>query len=174
MRIWRTILAGLLGGLVAIAIVRGTTWLSGAEGDVCALLGAAMTGETGAAAWIIGFAAQLMVGMLAAMGYALIFEWVTMRASGLIGALIAIPHVAVAGLSVGFLPASRLLDAGVMPPGAFMEYRGAMVIVGFVLAHLVFGAVVGGLYGGTRHSMSETIPAWHDVTDAVREHPVKE
>ncbi len=170
MRIWRTILAGLLGGLLAIAIVRGAAWLSGADGDLCALLAAAITGETGTAAWIVGFAAQLMVAVVAAIGYAAIFEWVTMRAGGLIGVLIAIPHVAVAGLSVGFLPASRLLHAGLMPPGAFMEYRGAVVIAGFVLAHLVFGTVVGAFYGGTRHVVSAMIPAWNNVTDAAPEH----
>ena len=35
---------------------------------------------------------------------------------------------------------------------------------------LVFGTVVGVVYGRTRHGVSATIPAWRNVTYAAREH----
>jgi hypothetical protein len=49
-----------------------------------------------------------------------------------------------------------LIDAGIGPPGAFMEYRGAWAIATFVLAHIAFGALVGGLYGSARYVLSAT------------------
>jgi hypothetical protein len=168
MKTWRAIVAGLAGGVLAVAIVQGAAWVSGGEGDLCGLLGAVVTGDAGTAAWIAGCVAQLAMAAAGGIVYAAIFEWVVTRAGALTGAAIAVPHAIVAGLAMGFLPASRLLDAGVMPPGAFMEYRGATVLAAFVAAHLVFGAVVGGTYGGTRHAVRSTTLVWHDVTDPER------
>ncbi len=170
MRFWRTIIAGIAAGALAIAIVGGAGWLSGVDADLCMLLGAVVTGDTGTTTWLVGGLGQLLVAVVAAIIYAIIFEWVTRRAGAVIGVLIAIPHVVVAGLAVGFLSGSRLLEAGILPPGAFMEYRGAVVLVGFVLAHLVFGTLVGASYGRTRHVVPATMTIWHDVTDASRGH----
>jgi hypothetical protein len=174
MRTWRAIAAGLVGGVLAIAILRGAAWISGGDADLCALLGAVMTGDTGTAAWIAGCVLQLVAAVAAAIAYAAIFEWVIRRAGAMAGVLIAVPHVVVAGLAMGFLPASRLLDAGFMPPGAVMEYRGVPVLAGFVLAHLTFGAVVGLMYGDTRHVVRETTFVWHDLTDGEGRHPARE
>jgi hypothetical protein len=168
MKIWRAVAAGLVGGVLAIAIVRGAAALSGGEGDLCALLGAVVTGEIGTAPWIAGCVAQLAAAVVAAIAYAAIFEWIVMRAGALTGALIAVPHCVCAGLAMGFLPASRLLDAGIMPPGAFMEYRGMAVLAAFIVAHLAFGTAVGAMYGDTRHGVRVTTLAWHDVTDPER------
>jgi hypothetical protein len=161
----RAIISGLIGGVLAIAIVRGAAWLSGGEGDLCALLGAIVTGHEGTAAWIAGCVVQLVAAAVAAIIYAVIFEFVMNHASAATGALIAVPHAVVAGLAVGFLPAARLIDAGTLPPGAFMEYRGAAVLAGFIVAHLAFGATVGALYGGTRHAVRDTTLVWRDATN---------
>lgn len=168
MRTWRAIVAGLAGGVLAIAIVQGAAWVSGGAGDLCGLLGAVVTGDAGTGAWIVGCAAQLAVAAVGGIAYAAIFEWVVRRAGALTGATIAVPHAIVAGLAMGFLPASRLLHAGVMPPGAFMEYGGATVLAAFVAAHLAFGAAVGAIYAGTRHTVHATTLVWHDVTDPDR------
>jgi hypothetical protein len=154
MNMRRAIIAGLIGGVLAIAIVRGAAWLSGGEGDLCALLGAVVTGREGTAGWIAGCVMQLVAAVAAAVIYAMIFEFVMNHASAAAGALIAVPHAIVAGLAVGFLPASRLIDAGTMPPGAFMEYRGMAVLAGFIVAHLAFGATVGVMYGNVRHAVA--------------------
>jgi hypothetical protein len=169
MKVWRAIGAGLAGGVLVIVIVRAFAWASGAHADLCLLLGSALTGDTDSTAWIVGGVGQLVIAAVAAIIYAAIFEWVTNRAGAVIGVLIAIPHVVVAGLSIGFLPGARLLDAGITPPGAFMAYRGAVVLVGFVFAHLVFGAVMGLSYGRTRHVIRAAGPVWREVIETPKE-----
>jgi hypothetical protein len=80
------------------------------------------------------------------------------------GIVVALGHVVIAGLAVGFLPATGLIAADITPPGAFMEYRGGYVVLAFVLAHLAFGAIVGALYGVPRLDVPTSIVAWRDVT----------
>jgi hypothetical protein len=127
-------------------------WITGANSDLCMFTGVVLTGRLDAIGWLAGAAAQLAIAIIAAIVYALIFELVTRRAGPLIGLAIAVPHAIVAGLAMGFVPASRLIDSGIGPPGAFMEFRGPWVIVTFVLAHLAFGALVGKLYGSAHHA----------------------
>ena len=110
-----------------------TGWITGANSDLCSLGGVILTGRLDAIGWLAGAAAQLVVAIVAAIVYAVIFEFVTRRAGPLIGLAIAVPHVIVAGLAMGFIPAFPLIDAGIGPPGAFMEYRGRWVIATFVL-----------------------------------------
>jgi hypothetical protein len=164
MKVIRPIAGGLAGGMLAIAIIRGAAWVTGADADICAILGAVVTGSSGIGAWLVGCAVQLTEAVVVAIVYAVIFEGIARRAGALLGLLLAIPLVVVAGLSMGFLPGARLLDAGIAPPGAFMEYCGAAVIVGFVLAHLAFGIVVGMAYGQTLHAVPPTLRVWHDMT----------
>jgi len=164
MNISRALWAGIIGCIVVVTVVRVAGWLTGGDADLCAIGGVALTGRQHALAWVVGAVAQLLIAGIAAFVYAAIFELVTRRATGLLGLAIAVPHVIVAGLAIGFLPVARLLDAGIGPPGAFMEYRGAWVITAFVLAHLAFGALVGKLYGKTKHTTSTVGYGWQDIT----------
>ena len=159
----RAIVAGIVGGIVVVAALILVGWISGASADLCRLGGVILTGRMDAIGWLAGAAAQLVIAIIAALVYAAIFEFVTRRAGPLIGLAVAVPHVIVAGLAVGFVPASRLIDAGIGPPGAFMEFRGTWVIVGFVLAHLAFGALVGRLYGNVRHATATARYAWKEL-----------
>jgi hypothetical protein len=113
---------------------------------------------------MLGLIAQLFVAIVAALVYAAIFEWVVRRAGAVMGFLIALVHVVVAGIGVGFLPVSGMLDAGISPPGAFLEYRGWWAIGTFVLAHLAFGVIVGIVYGEPLHSVETMRGTWKDVT----------
>ena len=164
MKFSRAIVSGVIGGVLVIAIVFAAGVASGQDADLCALLGNSITGITGVLPWTIGLAAQLAVGIAAALLYATIFEWVTRRGGLLVGLAIAPAHTIIAGLAVGFLPAARLMSSGVSPPGAFLEYRGFIVAGAFVVAHLLFGVIVGAAYGASRHPIPRTAAVWHDVT----------
>ncbi|MFL5615377.1 MAG: hypothetical protein ACJ796_17040 [Gemmatimonadaceae bacterium] len=164
MKFGRAIVSGVIGGVLVIAIVFAAGLGSGQNADLCALLGNSVTGTTGALSWTLGLAAQLAVAIAAALLYAIIFERVTRRAGVLVGLAIAPAHTIIAGLAVGFLPAAQLLSRGGSPPGAFLEYRGFIVAGAFVMAHLLFGVIVGGAYGAPRHSIPRTAAVWHDVT----------
>ncbi len=164
MRLGRAIGAGIIGGIIVVAAIGVAGWITRANADLCRLGGVILTGRMDAAGWLAGAVAQLVIAIIAAIIYAAIFEWVTRRAGPLIGLAIAVPHVIVAGLAIGFVPAWRLIDAGIGPPGAFMEYRGPWVLVTFVLAHLVFGALVGKLYGRAQHAPATAGYRWREIS----------
>jgi hypothetical protein len=164
MKLGRAISAGIAGGIVVVTAMCVIGWITGAHADLCRLGGVILTGRLDAIGWLTGAATQLVVAIIAAIVYAAIFELVTRRAGALLGLAIAVPHVIVAGLAIGFVPASRLIDAGIGPPGAFMEYRGAWVVATFVLAHLAFGALVGRLYGNAQHAPEKASYRWKEIT----------
>ena len=168
MRVSRVFLSGIVGCIVAVAIMVIAARLSGSAADICTLTGAAAIGRTDALGWFVGFIVQVVVAVIAAFVYARIFEWVTRRAGALIGLAIAVPHVVIAGLSVGFLPAAPLVAHGIAPAGAFLEYEGGWAVVAFVCAHLAFGFLVGLLYGKTRHAVPVSRREWRNVASDVR------
>ncbi len=163
MKLSRAILAAILGCIVVLLVVWLAGRLTNADSDLSALAGAVVTAGNDPAAWLVGLAIQIVIAMLAALVYAALFEGVTRRAGALVGLAIAVPHAVIAGLVVGFLPAAPLAGAGIMPPGAFLEYRGLWCVAGFVAAHLAFGAILGAVYGATRHT-SEVAPVrWREI-----------
>lgn len=164
MKFRRAVLAGFVGGGVVILAMAIAGSLSGTDSDLCVLAGTAITGRSGAMSWLIGCLSQVVVAIIAALVYAAVFEWIVRKAGALVGLAIAVPHAVIAGIVIGFLPVRGMVDAGVSAPGAFLEYRGWAVIVTFVLAHFVFGAIVGAMYGATLHRIPSARPAWRDVT----------
>lgn len=101
--------------------------------------------------WTLGFVLNLLIGGLFALPYAWMFEYVTHTATSAIGARLGALHaIAVGGLLTG-VPAVHAGVPELLPaPGAFMVAYGYDGIVVFFLVHLVYGAVVGGLYGSAR------------------------
>lgn len=168
MRVSRVFLSGIVGCIVAVAIMVVAARLSGSAADICTLTGAVVIGRTDALGWFAGFIVQVVIAVIAACIYAAIFEWVTRRAGALIGVAIAVPHVVIAGLSIGFLPAAPLIAHGIAPASAFLEYDGGWIVVAFVCAHLVFGFLVGSLYGRTRHAVPANRREWRNVAIDLR------
>ena len=163
MKISRVILSGVLGAVLVYAVVRLTGAFASVPSDLCQLLGSSITGAGSAWTWLLGAVGQLVLGVVASIVYAAIFESVTQRAGALIGLLVGLAHVALAGLAIGFLPSRRLLEAGVAPPGAFMEYRGVAIMVAFAIAHLAFGLLIGALYGRPRHVVTVRAVVWREA-----------
>ena len=163
MKTSRAIAAGVLGTVIVIVVVWIGGLVAGHDADLCALLGASILADRGMWPWLLGAALQVVIGVVAAIVYAAIFEWVTRRAGGVVGFLVALGHSVIAGLAVGFLPATHLIEAATAPPGAFMEYRGPFVVVAFVIAHLAFGTLIGLLYGRPRHALVARRVVWHEV-----------
>jgi hypothetical protein len=159
----RTAASGLIGGVAALLILGGTGAVTHADGDLAALTATTLLRSADGAAWIVGLLVQLVIGVVAAFAYATVFALVTRRAGVVIGLLTAIPHVVIAGLVVGFVPADRIVAGGILPPGAFYEYRGLACTIAFVAAYLVFGAIVGGLHARTVHVAAPPNVRWIDV-----------
>jgi len=145
----RTFVIGVLGALLAVAVERASGWLAVQDANLCRLVGAVLTGRSTTAAMLLGCAGQFVVALIAAYIYAFLFEHVFHRAGVLAGLLVGVAHVIVAGIAVGLMPVGQLQHADIVPPGAFMRQRGTIVLIGFLLAHLSFGAFVGSRYGAT-------------------------
>jgi hypothetical protein len=161
----RVVVGGLCGVVVVLGVIGVAGYLtgSGSAADLCRLTGIVITGRDDALASLVGGAAQIVVAIIAAVGYAIVFEWVTRRAGALIGLLIGVAHAVFAGIAVGFLPVSALIARGIMPPGAFYEYEGIWMVAAFVAAHLSFGAIVGAIYGAVRHGPLRATRRWRDI-----------
>ncbi len=164
MKVRRALFSGVIGSVLVLILVWMGGRLGDADADLAALTAAVLFRNAAGAAWVGGFVAQLIVGAIAGVVYCGIFELVTERAGAWIGLAVAIPHAIIAGLAVGFLPAHRMLDAGVAPPGAFYEFRGAWCIAAFVLAHLAFGCSIGAMYGQTTHTYARVRRHWAEAS----------
>ncbi|MBA3467080.1 MAG: hypothetical protein H0T21_06685 [Gemmatimonadaceae bacterium] len=146
MKVGKAFTAGIVGG-VAMTLL---AWLGrqmgiGLNGEM--MLGT-MVSSPGSAAWLIGFAMHMMLSVAIALIYAWGFERVTHRAGLVVGLGFAVIHVILAGMVMGIIPAIHPMIPEQMPaPGAFMANMGTSFVALFVIEHLVFGAIVGAMYG---------------------------
>ena len=150
MKTGKAFLAGVVGGAVMSAIMLMARTVMGMEVKLELLLGTMIGLQPGTTAWIVGFVMHLMISGLIALAYAWAFENVLHRANAGAGALVAIAHILVAGVFMGMMPLMHPLVPEVMPgPGFFMLNLGVMGLVAFVMLHLIYGAIVGAMYGPT-------------------------
>jgi hypothetical protein len=143
----RACVAGVLGG-VAMSIGLAVGRMMGMPANLELMLGTMML-PPGSGAWIAGFMMHLLISGGIALIYAWAFEHITHRASASIGAAFAIVHAVIGGLFMGMMPLMHPLIPEQMPaPGAFMSNIGTMGIVAEFALHILYGAVVGAVYGG--------------------------
>jgi len=150
-----SLLAGFVGTLVLTSLEAGAQQLHLTRMSIPYLLGAAFTPNRDRAK-VIGFFVHLINGQLFALLYVAIFDAVG-EVSILRGAMIGLGHAAVVLLVVvPLLPAMhpriatleqsptgmRLIE----PPGPLALHYGLSTPVAVVVAHVIFGMVVGWLY----------------------------
>lgn len=152
MKAGKAFVAGVVGGLVMSVIMLIAREMMGMEVRLELLLGT-MFMEPGTAAWIVGLVMHLMISGLIALAYAWGFENVTHEAGAAKGALLSVVHILIAGVFMGaVLPVMHPLVPEQMPePGYFMANLGALGIMAFVMLHVIFGAIVGAMYGPVLH-----------------------
>lgn len=157
----RALIVGAAAGAVVVVLMSLVAPLLGIDADLCVPVGAAL-GFGGWAA-VAGCVAQLVIGALGALVYAAVFEFVTHRATWWIGLLMGVGHACIAGVGVGFLFVWRQPPDGVAVPGGFMLFRGAWAAVVLVIAHVLYGTLVGACYGAVRRRPPDPALAWTDV-----------
>jgi hypothetical protein len=97
--------------------------------------------------WTGGFILHLVVGGMAGMAYAFMFEVALQRSGPLMGAGIGLAHGMFAGLLMSGIPAMNPLDPHTTSaPGAFLSNM-TLGPVMYLLLHCIYGATVGTLYG---------------------------
>jgi hypothetical protein len=145
----RAFMAGVAGGAVmSIGMAIGRAL--GMPGNVEQMMGT-MFVPPGTTAFLLGLFIHLMVSGLIALIYAWGFEHVTHRAGFLVGLGFAVVHTVIAGIVMGMMPMMHpMIPERMPPPGFFMANLGAMAAIAEVVLHLIYGAIVGGLYGPVR------------------------
>lgn len=151
MRIGKALVAGLVGG-VAMTVLGWLVRQAGLQMNAEMMLGSMVSSSPGFTTWLIGFAIHLVISALIALIYAWGFERVTHRAGAVVGLGFAVIHVVIAGMVMAMIPAIHPMIPERMPaPGAFMANMGGTFVALFVTEHLLYGAMVGALYGPVEH-----------------------
>ena len=152
--IWGAIVGGLAGTLVLTTVLRAASEFGLTRMDIPFLLGTAVTGNR-IRAKAIGYALHFVFGLLFALAYYAVF--VVIDASGvLLGAVFGVVHALFAGTALVnvLLPAvhprmgTGFTAAGsapvLEPPGFLLLNYGRQTPVATVIAHVAYGAIVGG------------------------------
>jgi hypothetical protein len=153
--IWGAIVGGLAGTVVLTTILRAASELGLTRMDIPFLLGTAVTADR-VRAKAIGYTLHFVFGLLFALAYYAIFVVVD-RSGFLLGAGFGVLHALFAGSALVniLLPAvhprmgSGFDAAGsaplLEPPGFLLLNYGRQTALATVLAHVAYGAIVGGL-----------------------------
>ena len=150
-----SLLAGFAGTLVLTSLEAGAQQLRLTRMSIPYLLGAAFTPSRDRAK-VLGFFVHLVNGQLFALLYVAIFDALG-EVSILRGMMIGLGHAAVVLLLVlPLLPALHpriaTLEQGptgmrtIEPPGPFALHYGLSTPAMIVVAHVIFGAIIGWLY----------------------------
>lgn len=151
MKSGKAFLAGVIGGLV-MTILFAVGRAMGLKANAEMMLGTMFGAEPGSGTWILGLFIHLMLSGLIALAYAVGFEYVAHRSGWLTGVGFSLIHIVIAGIVMATIPAIHpMIPEKMPPPGAFMAAMGPVYAFAFVLEHLVYGGVVGALYGPVLH-----------------------
>jgi hypothetical protein len=149
-----TLAGGLIGTVVLTTTLRGAQELGWTRMDLPLLLGTVFTSNRRHAS-VLGYGMHFVNGLLFALLYYAVFEGVG-RAGWIFGAALGLVHGAFAGgaLVNVLLPAihprmgtpwsdaeeTPLLE----PPGFLLRNYGERTLIGNLVAHVAYGAIVGG------------------------------
>jgi hypothetical protein len=142
--------AGLVAGgvMVALLYMGIATMPDKMRMNLLLLLGS-MTGASGSAAYATGLMMHLVAGAAFGIIHASIFAGADIEDAELLwGALFGLAHAVVTGTMLAGMPAMHPeIRAGRMQaPGVAAISLGAPTAMGFVVLHVIFGALVGLLY----------------------------
>jgi len=151
--VWGAAIGGLVGTFVLTTILRAASELRLTRVDLPFLLGTAVTADRGRAK-AIGYVLHFVAGLLFSLAYAVGFAALG-RSGWLLGAVFGLIHGLFAGSAlVNILlpivhprmgtPDSSLGSVALLePPGFMMRNYGPSTPIVSLVAHVVFGAIVG-------------------------------
>jgi hypothetical protein len=147
MNILGAVLAGL-GGTIGISMVMAMAPQMGMPAmDIVGMLGAMFSKETNRP---LGWMMHLMMGVVFALIYALLWSIGIGTVSAIWGIVFGIVHWLLVGLMMGALPMMHvgIRSGGVRAPGVLMLNNGGMMaFVGGLMGHAIYGLVVAVIYG---------------------------
>lgn len=141
------IVAGLAGTIVMSMVMAMAPLMGMPKMDIVGMLGSMFTKDGNTA---LGWMMHLMMGIIFALMYAVLWSLHIGAATLVFGALFGIGHWLIAGLIMGGVP---MVHAGVkagtvQAPGVYMMNNGGiMAFMGGLIGHVVYGLVVALVYG---------------------------
>jgi len=145
---------GGIATVVMTTVLEGAMYLGWTRMSLPVILGTIFTGDRRKAA-IVGFGVHLLVGYAFAIAYAAAFQSLH-AASWWIGTLLGAVHAAVVLVVMPYLPSVHPRMAtehdgptarrALQPPGFFALNYGPRTPMFGLLAHLVYGAIMGAFY----------------------------
>lgn len=136
-----------VAGIGATLVMTALLYMANAVGmvhmDMVKTLGT-MFVAPGATAYVVGGIMHLMMGIIFAAIYALAYQATGLASNWKTGLGFGFIHWIVAGIGLGLLPLVH--PPMPMTPGFFLVHQGMMGILGLLMLHLVYGAVVGAMY----------------------------
>ena len=147
MRAQRALVFGVLGAL-AISVISEGLRLAGYPIRIELLLGTSLGLRPSTLAFALGMAMHLAIGGAFGLLYAWLFETVWKHGGASVGMILGVLHASLIGMAVGLTPAFHPLVPQVLPdPGPYFANSGAVGVLAFFGAHLIYGAIVGHGYG---------------------------
>jgi hypothetical protein len=142
--------AGLVGGIVMIVLLYGGIMMMPGQMrmNLLYMLGS-MMGMRGGSAYIVGLGMHLMASIAFGIIHAAIFAAGDIEDGVLLwGAVFGLGHAVITGTMLTMMPVMHAeIQAGRLEaPGAFGISLGQPTAMGFVVLHVIFGAVVGVIY----------------------------
>lgn len=124
-------------------IIRNSGW---SQMNLEMILGSMFTRNVSSSSWWTGFVLHLLVSGLIAYAYAFIFKSARRSGAG-VGMNLSLFHWAISGVAFGILPALHpLIIEQYAAPGLFAIGMGFASSLVFLVAHVIYGAVVGALF----------------------------
>jgi hypothetical protein len=150
---------GLLGGLNMTVFVLVLRTLGLTPLNLEMMLGSLVTKRAEVFPWFAGLAIHLALSSMTGLLYGVLMERAGKRGTW-VGMTIGTVHAAVFGM---LLPAMArlhpLINGGQLPdPGLFAANMGALTVLIFVAAHMVYGIVVGDIYQLKPHPETKAEP----------------
>src|SRR5918996_2950090 len=147
----KAFVAGVIGAAV-MSIIMAMARAMGMPANLEMMLGTMMGGPPSAMTWMMGLIIHLIAGGIFALIYAVGFKYWTHRADWLVGLGFGVIHTLFSGLLLAMMPAMHPLVPEMMPaPGALMANLGMMGVGALFMLHLIYGAIVGAMYGPVVH-----------------------
>ncbi len=145
------ILAGVIGGgVMAVMLYMGILLLpQQMKMNLFTMLGT-MVLPAGAAAFMMGAMVHVVMSGAFGLAHGAVFAVADVDSNEAAwGLLFGVVHWAVVGMALGMLPLMHrgIRDGEIDAPGFYALNYPPMTAMGFLMLHLVFGVIVGALYG---------------------------
>ena len=145
--------AAIIAGVVATVVMTIVMYMGRAmmpqqmPMNILHMLGTMMTRSTGPA-YVMGTMMHGVMGIVFALIHVAVFVAFGLEALLAWGILFGVVHWVIAGMGMGMMSTMHpVIRSGEMPaPGPFVKNLPMMNVMGFLMVHVIYGLVVGGLY----------------------------